>query len=645
MSATCGGVRVHSVYVPNGRVPDSEHYHYKLAWLAALGKTVGSGPQDAMVCGDMNIAPADIDVFDPGAFVGQTHVTPPERAALAKLQGLGLHDVVRDRWPTERVFTYWDYRAGMFHQDRGMRIDLVLATADGRRQGAGGMDRPAGPQGHQAQRPRPGDRRSGRGAGWGCRTDGPAAFRPSRALSDSQPPGCRSRRGAGCTPRHERRMTRKPHTWSICPMPRHPDRALSRRADTSPVTRSSFACARGRALPTAVVLVLAVLFACCSLVSECALAASPAANWDSTQQRQVVAAGLMGESGGTFDGAGRLTANQANAAMATLASRLASAVSEQGGLGGQASPAGPGISGEQGGLGEHSTGGEQIAPGVPDEPTTAGEQNATGDPAGSITSTAPVAHTAQSPVTVVTFDRMLVEGFGLTSVAAHVQETAATAGLRPPSYFGSEVVARMLELRYEHPVGSQRLDLFPGEPITRAEAAWSLARVLQVSSWNISSTREALSAFELPQLTAAQRQALQIAVSRIGYPYVWGGTTDNTADGLEHGGFDCSGFAWRVFKVSGLPWGRAIRGRTAAEQAGEIPQSQRLSIGQLEPGDLLFFGSAHFNSKATESNIIHEGIYLGDNWVIHSSGQGVYVLPLSGSWLGSSFAWGRRVID
>lgn len=129
VSATCGGIRMHCVYVPNGRTPDSEHYHYKLAWLDALGAAVRSGPEDAMVCGDMNIAPADIDVFDPKAYVGQTHVTPPERAALASLQALGLHDVVRDRWPAERVFTYWDYRAGMFHQDLGMRIDLVLASA------------------------------------------------------------------------------------------------------------------------------------------------------------------------------------------------------------------------------------------------------------------------------------------------------------------------------------------------------------------------------------------------------------------------------------------------------------------------------------------------------------------------------------
>ena len=129
VSATCAGIRVHSVYVPNGREPDSDHYRYKLAWLAALRDTLAARPRDALVCGDMNIAPADADVFDPAAFAGRTHVTPPERAALADLESLGLRDVVRDRWPQERVFTYWDYRAGMFHQDLGMRIDLVLAGA------------------------------------------------------------------------------------------------------------------------------------------------------------------------------------------------------------------------------------------------------------------------------------------------------------------------------------------------------------------------------------------------------------------------------------------------------------------------------------------------------------------------------------
>src|SRR5205823_12775079 len=127
VSGTCGGIRVVSVYVPNGRVPDSGHYQYKLAWLASLREMVAAGPEATVVCGDMNIAPTDDDVFDPDAYIGQTHVTAPERAALAELQAVGLRDVVRERWPGERVFTYWDYRAGMFHQDLGMRIDLVLA--------------------------------------------------------------------------------------------------------------------------------------------------------------------------------------------------------------------------------------------------------------------------------------------------------------------------------------------------------------------------------------------------------------------------------------------------------------------------------------------------------------------------------------
>jgi cell wall-associated NlpC family hydrolase len=401
-------------------------------------------------------------------------------------------------------------------------------------------------------------------------------------------------------------------------------RPRRRAVDTKLVTHAPLARAH--------TLSIALLAAIAILPASNAIAAVSAASWDSAAQHQAVAAGLMSESGGSFDGAGRLTSAQANAAMVALAARLQRATSEQSNQGPTA-PSEPDAAAEA----ETEVEGEEApTPGAPDP---AAEASAAG------ASAAPVAHTAQNPVTVATFDRLLVEELGLADVAEHVQATGATAGLRPPAYFGSEVAARLLELRYEHPVGAQRLDLFPEQPITRAEAAWSLARIVGLDTWSIAGAHEALSAFELPQMTAAQRQALQIAVSRIGYPYVWGGTTDNTADGLEHGGFDCSGFAWRVYKVSGLPWGREILGRTAAEQAGEIPKSQRLRASQLEPGDLLFFGSAHFDGKATASDVIHEGIYLGDNWVIHSSGQGVYVLPLNGSWLGSSFAWGRRVID
>lgn len=129
VTATCGGLRVTSVYVPNGRTPDDPHYAYKLEWLAALAASVDD-PATTVIAGDVNIAPTDDDVWDPALFVDSTHVTPAERGALTTLRDLGLHDVVRDRWPTERFFSYWDYRAGRFHQDQGMRIDLVLAGAD-----------------------------------------------------------------------------------------------------------------------------------------------------------------------------------------------------------------------------------------------------------------------------------------------------------------------------------------------------------------------------------------------------------------------------------------------------------------------------------------------------------------------------------
>ena len=131
VAATCGPVRVRSVYVPNGRSPQDPHYEYKLRWLAALRPVVAaeaSGPLPYAVMGDFNVAPTDADVWDPAAFVGATHVTEPERAAVADLVTGGLTDV-QPRIVKGQPFTYWDYRAGMFHKGMGMRIDLVLANA------------------------------------------------------------------------------------------------------------------------------------------------------------------------------------------------------------------------------------------------------------------------------------------------------------------------------------------------------------------------------------------------------------------------------------------------------------------------------------------------------------------------------------
>ncbi len=130
LAATCGGIRIWSLYVPNGRAVDDPHYAYKLTWLAALRASVEKALTTAPViaCGDFNIAPTDADVWDPAAFAGATHVTDAERRALRELTDLGLVDVMRRRWPDEQVFTYWDYRALMFPKNMGMRIDLLLAS-------------------------------------------------------------------------------------------------------------------------------------------------------------------------------------------------------------------------------------------------------------------------------------------------------------------------------------------------------------------------------------------------------------------------------------------------------------------------------------------------------------------------------------
>ncbi len=132
IAATCGPVRVRSVYVPNGRTPEDPHYEYKLRWLDALRKAVAADAASGLpfaVMGDFNVAPDDADVWDPAAFAGATHVTPAERAALAGLREAGLSDVVPRIAKGGHPFTYWDYRAGAFHKNLGMRIDLVYANA------------------------------------------------------------------------------------------------------------------------------------------------------------------------------------------------------------------------------------------------------------------------------------------------------------------------------------------------------------------------------------------------------------------------------------------------------------------------------------------------------------------------------------
>lgn len=129
ISATCGGVRVHSIYVPNGRELDDPHYLYKLVWLERLRSTVDASVP-TVVAGDFNVAPADIDVYDPIRWRRRTHASPPERSAIGALVDLGLRDVTRDHRPEPGLFTWWSYRPGQFEANRGLRIDLALCSVD-----------------------------------------------------------------------------------------------------------------------------------------------------------------------------------------------------------------------------------------------------------------------------------------------------------------------------------------------------------------------------------------------------------------------------------------------------------------------------------------------------------------------------------
>jgi cell wall-associated NlpC family hydrolase len=249
-------------------------------------------------------------------------------------------------------------------------------------------------------------------------------------------------------------------------------------------------------------------------------------------------------------------------------------------------------------------------------------------------------------VTMTQLDRALVRALGVGAAASAFQAELRSAGVAPPRRAGWETVARLLELRINHPTGTDDLELRPNDPATRAEAAYSVARALSLDEWSLDRVNEAADTFDLPEYTDWQRRVLTRAVKFVGYPYVWGGTSENkqTLFGVtSRGGFDCSGFVWRVYKVepySDSPkLGTTIRNRTAAGMAGEIAKTARVGWLKLRPADVLFFGPNGRTSMP--AGIDHAGIALGNGWFVHSSGQGTTVAPLAG-WHEHAFAWGRR---
>ncbi len=249
-------------------------------------------------------------------------------------------------------------------------------------------------------------------------------------------------------------------------------------------------------------------------------------------------------------------------------------------------------------------------------------------------------------VTLAGLDQALVRMLDLDDDARLFQLGVRRSGLRPPSRFGSEVVARLIGLRKNHEAPNDALELLPSDVSTRAEAAFSAAQILRFRGWETQSVEEAAAEFEVPEYTPWQRKVLQTAVNLIGYPYVWGGTSSGpqTLFGVSsRGGFDCSGFLWRVFKLQRYAGGEnlaaTIEGRTAAQMAGEVPRGKRIALANLGPGDLMFFGRG--GRRARAASVDHAGIYLGSGWMIHSSRYGVALVPVDG-WYAERFAWGRR---
>jgi cell wall-associated NlpC family hydrolase len=280
----------------------------------------------------------------------------------------------------------------------------------------------------------------------------------------------------------------------------------------------------------------------------------------------------------------------------------------------------------------------------PDDPLTRGELETISAGLVHVPPTTPSAPTAT--VTMSGLDANLVSTLGLTETAKLFTQGAKTAGLNPPSRFGNEAVARLLGLRTNHPASLDSIELSPNEPASHAEAAYSAARILKFGEWDVASVEEAAPTFVLPAYTAWQKQILDTAVRFIGYPYVWGGESETTSSPYGpqvHGGFDCSGFVWRVYKLQAYPnegkLAGVLRGRTTYAMSGEVPAAKRIRLAKLQPADVVFFGAAGPKSKPAQVN--HMGIYLGNGWFIHSSGYGVAVAQLS-DWYVKRFAWGRR---
>jgi len=248
-------------------------------------------------------------------------------------------------------------------------------------------------------------------------------------------------------------------------------------------------------------------------------------------------------------------------------------------------------------------------------------------------------------VSVRELHAQLVSLAGLRSAARELRLAALDAGLAPRPWLGTETVARLLGLRVNHPRGEDELELQVSQPVTRAEAAYSIAVYLRLTDASIESVKATVESFTFPQLTAWQRTVLTRSLRFVGSPYVWAGTSERRQQLFGRqlpGGFDCSGFVWRVYKGQPFPdapeLSRVLVGRTTYAMSGEVASSARIPRAALRPGDVVFFGLRGTRSKPSE--VDHMGLYVGGGWIVHSSRFGTTLTPMTG-WYETRFAWGR----
>ncbi|HUF01447.1 MAG TPA: NlpC/P60 family protein [Gaiellaceae bacterium] len=280
----------------------------------------------------------------------------------------------------------------------------------------------------------------------------------------------------------------------------------------------------------------------------------------------------------------------------------------------------------------------------PQDPLTAGELAVV---LASITTAEVSSDDLDRPVTVRELNARLVTAAGLRPEARLIRQEALLAGLAPTPWLGTETVARLLGLRINHPRERESLELQLAQPATRAEAAYSIVRLLALRESELEAVRGLAATFTAPTLTEVQAAVLTRALKLVGSPYVWAGTSERPqilGGKVQPGGFDCSGFVWRVYKLqshsAASAVGSALRGRTSYAMSGEIAPSARVARVALEPGDVVFFGSRGVRSKPSE--IGHMGIYVGNGWIVHSSRFGTTLQPMVG-WYETTFAWGRNL--